>query len=91
MRTIMTLAVLAAGFLGFTTPGHYVLNALGVAEADGCSAVLLSGNEDDYRVRGRGNPRRLMSLACGSVQNASDSQKSPMRTLVACIAPISLA
>ena len=40
MRTIMTLAVLAvvaAGFLGFTTPGHYVLNALGVAEADGCS------------------------------------------------------
>jgi hypothetical protein len=36
MKTIMTLAVLAvaaAGFLGFASPGHHVLNALGVATA----------------------------------------------------------
>ena len=40
MKAIMTLAVLAvvaAGFLGFTSPGHHVLKALGVAAADGCS------------------------------------------------------
>ena len=40
MKTIVTLAVLAVfatGFLGFTSPGHHVLNALGVATADGCS------------------------------------------------------
>ena len=28
------LAVVAAGFLGFTSPGHRVLNALGFATAD---------------------------------------------------------
>jgi hypothetical protein len=39
MKTIFALAVLAivaVGFLGFTTPGHRVLNALGFATADGC-------------------------------------------------------
>jgi hypothetical protein len=37
MKTIIALAVVAivaAGFLGFTTPGHRVLNALGFATAD---------------------------------------------------------
>jgi hypothetical protein len=37
MKTIFALAVLAvvaAGFLGFTSPGHRVLNALGFATAD---------------------------------------------------------
>lgn len=40
MRTIIALAVLAviaAGFLGFTGPGHHVLNMLGFATAD-CSS-----------------------------------------------------
>jgi hypothetical protein len=39
MRAIIGLAVaviIAAGFLGFTAPGHRVLNALGFATAD-CS------------------------------------------------------
>jgi hypothetical protein len=39
MKTIFALVVLAvaaAGFLGFTAPGHRVLNALGFATAD-CS------------------------------------------------------
>jgi hypothetical protein len=39
MKTIVALAivaVVAAGFLGFTAPGHRVLNALGFATAD-CS------------------------------------------------------
>ena len=39
METIFALAVVAvvaAGFLGFTSPGHRVLNALGFATAD-CS------------------------------------------------------
>ena len=38
MKKIMALAVaamVAVGFLGFTTPGHRVLNALGFATADG--------------------------------------------------------
>jgi hypothetical protein len=37
MKTIVALAVVAvvaAGFLGFTAPGHRVLNALGFATAD---------------------------------------------------------
>ena len=37
MKTIFALAVVAvvaAGFLGFTSPGHRVLNALGFATAD---------------------------------------------------------
>lgn len=41
MRTIIALAVLAvvvAGFLGFTSPGHHVLNMLGFATAD-CSGA----------------------------------------------------
>jgi hypothetical protein len=33
---LVVLAVVAAGFLGFTSPGHRVLNALGFASAD-CS------------------------------------------------------
>jgi hypothetical protein len=40
MKTIIALAVVAvvaAGFLGFMSPGHRVLNALGFATADGCS------------------------------------------------------
>ena len=43
MRKILALvvvAVVAAGFLGFTTPGHRVLNTLGFATAydpPGCS------------------------------------------------------
>jgi hypothetical protein len=39
MKTLFALIVLAAvaaGFLGFTTPGHRALNALGLATAD-CS------------------------------------------------------
>jgi len=31
----LAVAVVAAGFLGFTTPGHRVLNSLGFATADG--------------------------------------------------------
>jgi len=43
MKTILALAVLAVvavGFLGFTSPGHRVLNTLGFATADGddCSS-----------------------------------------------------
>jgi hypothetical protein len=37
MKTILALAVLAVvavGFLGFTSPGHRVLNSLGFATAD---------------------------------------------------------
>ena len=37
MKSIFALAVVAvvaAGFLGFTSPGHRVLNALGFATAD---------------------------------------------------------
>lgn len=37
MRTIIALAILAvvaAGFLGLTTPGHHLLNMLGFATAD---------------------------------------------------------
>jgi hypothetical protein len=37
MRTLFALVVLAAvaaGFLGFTAPGHRALNALGFATAD---------------------------------------------------------
>jgi hypothetical protein len=37
MKTIIALAVVAvvaAGFLGFTTPGHRVLNTLSFATAD---------------------------------------------------------
>jgi hypothetical protein len=37
MKTLFALIVLAAvaaGFLGFTAPGHHVLNALGFATAD---------------------------------------------------------
>ncbi len=37
MKSIFALAVVAivaAGFLGFTAPGHRVLNALGFATAD---------------------------------------------------------
>jgi hypothetical protein len=40
MKKIIALAVLAivaAGILGFTAPGHRVLNTLGFATADGCS------------------------------------------------------
>ncbi len=39
MRTVIGLAaavIIAGGFLGFTAPGHRVLNALGFATAD-CS------------------------------------------------------
>jgi hypothetical protein len=38
MKAILAFAVTAvivAGFLGFTTPGHRVLNTLGFATADG--------------------------------------------------------
>jgi hypothetical protein len=41
MKTIfvlVVLAVVAAGFVGFTSPGHRVLNALGFATAD-CSGT----------------------------------------------------
>jgi hypothetical protein len=31
--TALAVVVVAAGFLGFTTPGHRVLNALGFATA----------------------------------------------------------
>ena len=31
----LAVVVVAAGFLGFTTPGHRVLNSLGFATADG--------------------------------------------------------
>ena len=37
MKIILTLVVLVAiagGFLGFTRPGHHVLNTLGFAAAD---------------------------------------------------------
>jgi hypothetical protein len=37
MRKIIALAIvaiIAVGFLGFTTPGHRVLNSLGFATAD---------------------------------------------------------
>jgi hypothetical protein len=40
MKKIIVLALVAtvaAGFLGFTSPGHRVLNALGFATAD-CSS-----------------------------------------------------
>ena len=32
---LVVVAVFAAGFLGFTTPGHRVLSTLGFATADG--------------------------------------------------------
>ena len=32
---LVFVAVFAAGFLGFTTPGHRVLSTLGFATADG--------------------------------------------------------
>ena len=37
---LAAMAIVAGGFLGFTTPGHRVLNALGFATADGgnCSS-----------------------------------------------------
>jgi hypothetical protein len=34
---LVVVAVIAVGFLGFTLPGHRVLNSLGFAAADGTS------------------------------------------------------
>jgi hypothetical protein len=34
MLALVVIAIVAAGFLGFTTPGHRVLNTLGFATAD---------------------------------------------------------